>query len=349
MSHTTKEELKSLLKQYETDPFNLDLINSIAIGYFENYVINEDKEDCDYEFFEKAYLLKKTVKSTHNFAWFLYFECSVTLGWDDTDLTSAKAFEIQKECIDLNPKSYMPYYLYGFMLLEQNQNENAIDYLLKANSIAKKRDIINNIGYCYFQMGDYTTAHKYFLEGSNLDDDENVCLYNLALTEYKLGNIENLKVIAKKLEGTIDDNSMKDVGDYDIAILYFLLDDLKSVYNCLIKEGINNLNISGFKEIFYALYVVNKDLCITKLKQEIKDVENDLLELITKPDEFEHLDEDDIKENIEDYKNKIEYLTNILSNGLTKPEVDFSKELRFEHCGCLLFDCKRHGNIDNDY
>lgn len=349
MTPTTEEELKSLLKQYETDPLNLDLINSIAIGYFENYVMNEDKEDYDYDFFEKAYLIKKTVKSTHNFAWFLYFECSVTLGWDDKDLTSAKAFEIQKECIDLNPKSYMPYYQYGFMLLEQNQNEKAIEYLIKANSLNKNRDIINNIGYCYFKIGNYEKARFYFLEGSNLNDDENVCLYNLALTEYKLGNFENLKIIAKKLEESIDDSKMNDIDGYDIAILYFLLDDLNDVYNCLINEGIDNLNISGFKEIFYALNIVDKDLWIIKVKQEIKETENNLFELINNPEEAESLTEDEKQINIEEYKKEIEYLTYILSNGLTKPEVDFSKELHFEHCGCLLFDCKRHENIDNDY
>ena len=337
MSHTTKEELKSLLKHYETDQSNLDLINSIAIGYLEN--LEEIEENEDELFFERAYSIKKTIKSINNYAWYIKNEK------EDLD----KALEIQKECIDLNPKTYIPYYQYGFMLLEKNQYVQALEYLLLANGLNKKRAIINNIGYCYFQLGDYTTAHKYFLEGSTFDDVENISLFNLALTEYILGNYQNLKIIAKKLEGTIDDNSMIDVDGYDIAILYFLLEDLKSVYNCLIKEGINNLHISGYKEIFYALYVVDKDLWITKVKQEIKDAENDISELINNTEEEEFLTEYEKQINIEDYKNKIKYLTHILSNGLTKPEVDFSKELHFEHCGCLLFDCKKHGHIDNDY
>lgn len=74
MKATTDLELKELLQKLEKDPTNLDVINSLAIGYFENDDQKTDKKDFDY--FEKAYNLKKTVKSTHNFAWFLYFEWS---------------------------------------------------------------------------------------------------------------------------------------------------------------------------------------------------------------------------------------------------------------------------------
>lgn len=347
MSYTTKEDLKILLKQYETDQFNLDLINSIAIGYFEHYEMNEDKDD--YDFFEKAYLIKKTVKSTHNFAWFLYFEWSeIQWSWEEEGAIE-KALAIQKECIDLNPKSYMPYYQYGFMLSEQNQNEKAIEYLLKANTIHKKRDIVNNIGYCYFKLRDYENAQKYFLESSGLDDVENISLFNLALTEYKLGNIENLKIIAKKLEESIEKFSTNNITGYEIAILYFLLDDFKSVYKCVNAQSNDNLYISEFKEISYSFYLMNYNLWSNKINEELHNAKNDLIEISTKPEEFEHLDEDEIKENIEDFKTKIEYLTILLSNGLIKPEVDFNKELLIEYCGCLLFDCKIHENIDNDY
>lgn len=339
MTPTTKKELKLLLKQYETDPLNLDLINSIAIGYFENPEVLEENEDE--LFFERAYSIKKTVKSINNYAWYLKHVN------EDID----KALEIQKECIDLNPKSYMPYNQYGFMLLEQNQYEKALEYLLKANSITKKRDTINNIGYCYFKLGNYEKAYFYFLEGSNLDDDEKVCLYNLALTEYKLGKIENLKVIAKKLEDGIE--TTKSEGWYvsvdDIGSLYCLADDFKSAFELLLNRDLNTRDYTHFEELSYALYLFDKNQWISNLSESICDFQERIDQILCNHEDWQDLNEEEKEELISDNKKEIALRNNLLKNGLTKPYIDIEFSIKSEHCGCLLFDCKRHENIDNDY
>ena len=58
MGDTSDIDLDKLLGSLEKEPRNLDLINSVALGYFENYQKKTDRED--YDFFKKAYDLKKT-------------------------------------------------------------------------------------------------------------------------------------------------------------------------------------------------------------------------------------------------------------------------------------------------
>ena len=38
----------------------------------------------------------------------------------------------------------------------------------------------------------------------------------------------------------------------------------------------------------------------------------------------------------------------ILYNEMPKPSVDISKNVWYEYCGCLLFDCQTHNNKKND-
>ncbi len=118
MKATTEIELKELIDKLKEKPKDLDLINQIAIGYFENPSMLTDNEDLKY--FELAYSIKKTIKSSHNLAWYLYFE------WSEEN----RAIEIQKELIEQKPKSFLPYYLLGFMLLEKGDYENALEYLI---------------------------------------------------------------------------------------------------------------------------------------------------------------------------------------------------------------------------
>lgn len=71
MTATTEIELRQLIEKLKDKPNDLDLINRIAIGYLENPSMLTDNEDLKY--FELAYNTKKTIKSSHNLAWYLYF------------------------------------------------------------------------------------------------------------------------------------------------------------------------------------------------------------------------------------------------------------------------------------
>ena len=68
MNAISEIELKKLLEEFKKTPENLDLINQIAIGFFENPSMLNDNEDLKY--FELAYSTKKTIKSAHNLAWY---------------------------------------------------------------------------------------------------------------------------------------------------------------------------------------------------------------------------------------------------------------------------------------
>ena len=346
MTATTDIELKELLQELEKDPTNLDVINSLAIGYFENYDQKTDKEDYDY--FEKAYNLKKTIKSTHNFAWFLYFEWSeIEWRWKQ-DNAIERALEIQNECIGLNPKSYYPYYQFGYMLLDQKKFKEAIPFLVKAYNIEKHRDIIHNIGYCYFQMDEFQTAKESFSQSTTDLDIENRSLYNLALTEWKLNNTEQVKLIADKLSKNIETNVHETISGYEIGLLYFLLDDLQQASECLIKQGVNGIDLLDWTDLSYSLYKTNNKLWRDRIDASIDERKKWCEEIASNHKDWSENTEEEKKERLTELENEIKIRQEILTKEMTRPIQDLNKSLTVEYCGCLLFDCKRHENKTDD-
>ncbi len=346
MTATTDIELKELLQELEKDPTNLDVINSLAIGYFENYDQKTDKEDFDY--FEKAYNLKKTVKSTHNFAWFLYFEWSeIEWRWKQ-DNAIERAIEIQKECIELNPKSYYPYYQFGYMLLDQKKFKEAIQFFNKAYNIEKHRDIIHNIGYCYFQMDEFQKAKESFSQSTTDLDIENRSLYNLALTEWKLNNTEQVKLIADKLSKHIETNVHETISGYEIGLLYFLLDDFQRASECLIQQGINGIDLIDWTDLSYSLFNTDKKLWTEKINDSIVERKKWFNEIENNHEDWSEYTDEEKKERLNELTAEIKIRQETLINGLSKPIEDVRESVLVEHCGCLLFDCKRHQNRKND-
>lgn len=341
----TDIERKELLQKLEKDPTNLDVINSLAIGYLENHDQKTDKEDYDY--FEKAYNLEKTVKSAHNFAWFLYFEWSEREWRWKQDNAIERAFKIQKECIELHPKSYYPYYQYGYMLLDQKKFEEAIPFLTKAYHIEKHRDILHNIGYCYFQMNEFQKAREFFTQSATHLDTENRSLYNLALTEWKLKNTKQVKIIADKLSN-IETEFQETISGYEIGLLYFLLEDYQRATECLVKQGIHGIDLMVWTDLSYSLFKTDNDLwsemindSIVKRKKKCDEIENN-------PQEWSEYTDEEKKELLIELTAEINARQETLNNGMTKPIQDLSISILDEHCGCLLFDCKRHENRKND-
>jgi tetratricopeptide (TPR) repeat protein len=346
----TKKDINLLKKKLKNDPSNLDLINTLAINYFSNFKFKTDKEDYDY--FEKAYKLKKTIKSTHNFAWFLYFEWSeIQWRWNQENAIE-KALKIQKECIKLNPKSYYPYFQYGFMLLEQKKYKEAIPYLKKAYKIENKQDISLNIGYCYFQIDQFHNAFNFFSKSINNFELEFKSLFNLALTEYELKNTQNLKFIADKLYNQIGnlDISLTTISGYEIGLLYFLLNDYQKVVDC-INYGLNfswGINLFDWNDLSYSLYKIDKIKWLEKIEVEI----NEKIELC-KEIETNHLDwveysNEEKNERLVELNLEINTMNEMIIQGVNKPQVNLKERVFYEHCGCLLFDCKECNNLPDD-
>jgi tetratricopeptide (TPR) repeat protein len=346
MTTTTKIELKTLLQEFEKDPTNLDVINSLAIGYFENHDQKTDKEDYDY--FEKAYKLKKTVKSTHNFAWFLYFEWSEIQWHWKQDNAIESALQIQKECIGLNPKSYYPYYQYGYMLLDQKRFEEAIPFFEKAYRIEARRDIIHNIGYCHFQMEQFQKAKDCFSKSLTALDIENCSLYNLGITEWKLNNTDQVKLIADRLSKDFEANIHETISGYEIGLLYFLLNDLQRASECLIKQGIDGIDLLDWADLSYSLFMTDNKLWREKINDSIDERKKWCDEIASNHVDWSECTIEEKKERLFELKEEIKVRQETLNNGMTKPILDLNESLTTEHCGCLLFDCKRHENKTND-
>lgn len=338
---TTAAELNKLLQESEKDPTNLDILNALAIGYFQNPDQMTDKEHYDY--FEKAYRLKKTVKSAHNFAWFLYFEWSeIEWRWKQ-DHAIERAIQIQKECIELHPKSFYPYYQYGYMLLHQRRYEEAIPFLEKALSLEEHRDIMHNIGYCYFQLEQFQQAKNFFSQSAAKQDMGNKGLYNLALTEWKLNNTAQVRSIANLLAEQIRENISEAVSGYETGFLYFLLGDLHQASACLIKQGIDCIDLFEWSALSYSLYITNPAVWKEKIRNGIDEHKKWCKEIIRNHKTWNSYTEDEKKERLHELEDEIRTRQEALAKGIVHPTLNVNNWLTVEYCGCLLFDCKQHG------
>lgn len=336
MSEITEIGLKELISKLESKPNDLDLINKVAIGFFENPSMVNDHEDL--KFFEKAYDLKKTVKSTHNLAWQLYFE------WGD----ETRAFKVQKECIDLKPKSFYPYYQYGFMLLEKNEIEEAIKFLKIAKEKSTFREIEHNIGCCYFKLGEFELAKTCFSSSSKNNDIENRSLYNLALTEFELHNIENAQKISDQLFKTIKPKVHKTIDGHDIGLLYFLLDDLDKTKSCIEIQGIDGIELTEWKVLAYSIYKLDKKLYKNQIQKGIETRMEWIGEIKNNHEDWEDYSEEEKMENLNNYNQEINKIKSTHLDFDKKPSPNLYDEILTEPCGCLMFDCGRHGNKEND-
>ncbi len=329
-------ELKELLQELEKDPTNLDLINQIAIACFEYPSMQTNGEVIKY--FELAYSTMKTVKSIHNLAWYLYFECG----------EQEKAIDLQKECIKLKPKSYFPYYQFGYMLIEQKKYGEAIPFLVKANNIEHHRDIIHNIGYCYFQMGEFQKAKELFSQSKTDFDFENRSLYNLAICEWKLNNVEQVKFIADQLFKDIKTNIHMTISGYEIGLLYFLIDDLQRTCECIINQGINGIDLFDWTELSYCLFINDYKLWNEKINESIVERKKWCDKIESNHEDWIEYTNEEKKERLNELRDEIKIRQETLNNGMNKPIQELSISVFVEYCGCLLFDCKRHENRKND-
>lgn len=325
----TKEELKQLLTQLKDDEKNLDLINKVALAYMENYEMVTDKEDLYY--FEKAYKIKKTVKSTHNLAWQLFFE------WGQPE----RALEIQQECINLKPKSYMPYYFLGHMLLCDQKLHDALKYLQFAYKKTPRKEIVHNIGVTHFRMGDFPEAINAFKEAHNDHDTNYKSLYCLALAYKKAKKLEKLQLTLKELNSK-QMGSLDTISGYDLAQLYFEIDDYDSAKRCIVKQGVNGYSFLDWKELTYSIWKTDKALFEQLLNKAIKENQTFINEIKSGHKDWNDETEEEKAEYITDFENDIKALKN-LDDTFTKSKPESTIDVIEERGGCLLFDCPRHG------
>jgi len=335
MTATTEIELKKLIYQLELNPTNLDLINRVAIGYMENPSMIVDKEDLKY--FEKAYKIEKTIKSTNNLAWQLFFE------WGDED----RAFNIQKECIDLKPKSYIPYFLFGYMLLHRKEYKKAIEYLEKAKGKSDSRIINHNIGVAYHRLGNYNKAIEIFANCNIAEDIEFKSLFNLAVSLLMVGDREKLLSTLQLLEKNISWNFGDNISGYEIASLYYRIADYKNAMKCAVKQGLDGIDLADWKDIAYSIWNIDKEMYSAQIKKSISEKKTYITEIKNGHEDWEDETDEEKESNVLEFEREIKNLLDLEQSFIIeRPESKI--DVIEEYCGCLMFDCKRCGNQSDD-
>lgn len=347
MKSTSKIEMRNMLTQLNNNSEDVNLMNEIALAYFENNDLKSESED--YQFFKKAYETKKTIKSIHNYAWFLYFEWSeLNYGWHRENPDCAKALEIQKEVLSHKPKTYLPYYQLGFMLLEQKRIEESIPFLIEAESKSNRKDIAHNLGYAYFLNKEYQKAYSKFKSIDSKLDIENISLFNLALCQFQLELEDGLKDSLEKLESTIEKKIHKTIDGYDIAQLYAAKGEDQKSYDCVELQGFDMIEFTDWPLLSYSIRKINNKLWGEQIDKYLNQKTNLITEFENGNEEEDGYNTEERAERIIEIKEEINIITKTKESEVIKPKTNLVELLIPDHCGCLLFGCKTHRNIKND-
>lgn len=331
--------ISELIKISETENVNSSVLNKIALYYYNNCNERPDnKKELDY--FWDNYNKFKTVESINNLAWMLGVE------WGEKE----KALALKKECLNLKPKSYIPYLLFGYLTLENNQPKEAIQLLKKANELKPNYYLINFIlGTSYYKNNEIKKAILQFEKCIGEDDIENFAIYNLALSNLKVNNtvayyklIDDYEIIIKKQTGN-------KYGENDIADLLIANNDCFRAYKHL-QPTIDYTEIPKWKNYALIIHSQNKELFtrqfekyrITRFEylKEIKENSN--------PKEWDFENDEEKKESIEEFQNEINDSIK-LQNEIENNKCTFDEiEIKESYCYCLLFDCPLHELQTND-
>lgn len=338
----TEKDLKRLEKALAENPTDTNLMNELALGYFVNPKSLKDNEDV--KLLEKAYQTNKTVKSTHNLAWF-YYE-----GYGENS-SIERAIEIQQECISMNPKSYYPYHLYGVLLLINNQYSEAIKYLEIAYSKENCRDIANDLGVAYAKTGNLEIAKDYLIKATKEKDIEYKSKYNLAITKTQLNEKEDTLTIAEEFKKLIIDGVDKfdTIDGFSVAYLYYILDDKDTAYACCKTCDWNVYDLFSWEHVPYLIYKNDIEEFKKLVASEIEDKKNWIIENKDNDEFWEDDTEEEKQQYLTECESEITRLTNLEAEfALNKPNIDINNQYLLESCGCLLFGCPEHNNLKYD-
>lgn len=346
MVRISKEELISYLKQLDSNPKDTDLINLIAIGYFQVPELNDNYQD--YNYFKKAYETKKTIKSINNFSWFLYFEWSEIEWRLNTNNGQERAIEIQKEAIELNPVSYIPYYLLGYMLLDQNKPKEALIHLKMAELKSDRLDIKHNISICYAKMGEYEKSLAYLEKIPLEKDHEYESIFDKAKINILLGQIDKVNEIIKILISKIDyEDSNYHVDELQLAELCFEIGDFKLASQIIEDYGFTSFGINDWKNLGYSLNQIKPELYNKITDNEIREYKTWINEIENNHEDWSEYSPKENLESINDYNQEIE-IREKRKIEFKKPVTNLKEELLPTYCYCLMFDCRLHENQFDD-
>ena len=347
MKSTSEIEISELHEQLIHDSLNTDLMNQIALAYFENSELKNNSED--YKYFKQAYDTNRTIKSIHNYAWFLYFEWSeLHHGFSTNNPICEEALEIQRMVQELEPKSFYPHYQLGYMLIDQNKYKESLRHLQKSAALDKRKDIHHNLAFGYIRTDDFKKAKSVLYEIDEEKDLENTALYNLTLCNLKLGKKQESNNNIKKLNSYIEENVHKTISGYEIAQIHSSIGDYDLALNCIQKQGIQGIHLLDWPMLSYATYQSDKDIWLEELNRSIEWRQNIVQEFKEGTESEDGYTDSERKERLIELVAEIKQIKRAIITEPQKPSIELKDLSVTDYCGCLLFGCKTHGNIKND-
>lgn len=340
MCITMKEnEEEILLKKLKKSPNNLGILNKIAIFYLNNPSASNNRNNPELGYFKKAYGTKKTVESTNNLAYYLYFE-----DWEKEE----EAIKIQKECISLNPNSYIPYALYGYFLLDKDDYNEAIKVLEKAKEIFPTQQVLNNLAIAYFHQGNLEKAREILKTSIKEHGFSEYCMYNLSIIYSSENKVDKSIFCLEEIEKKIKNNYSSDIDYIGLAVIYSILNEHKKASKLALTYA-GNFDFISYKGVAYSLFSEEKDTFYKELKNIIDENKETISEIEANHEDW-HNETEEEKQLIISEKRK-----NILSHKnlerefkVSPPALRLKDELWIHPCPCLLFGCSTHANPDND-
>jgi signal transduction histidine kinase len=230
-----------------------DTVNTAkAYTYLGDYYVKKDVSDSAFYCYYKAEKLYLKLNDNYNIAKTQFSKASLRFNendYFDSEITVFKALRIIKH-IKANDLQYQCYNLLGILYNEREEYNKSLEFHNKALAILDDRSIpkefqykatsLNNMGYVYLNLKNYSQAKKYFEEGLKQENlfAEKPSLYamlldNLAYAKFKLRekkDLPNLFYKALKIRDSLNITSGIIMNKTHLSEYYaFQNDTLKAI------------------------------------------------------------------------------------------------------------------------
>ncbi len=331
------EEIERLKKILALNKRDTDVMNKLAIAYLDNdqaYYIAQG-------LFKRAYKLNPSIKTANNYACLLIVQ----------DWLFEEGIEILQPFIESNPKSDIPYNLIAYAYLRLEKYKIAAEYFEKAKNLSRspRVEILHNLAYCKNNLGQTQEALELYNQAIQIQDDHNESKYNAALCKVELGLDFDLDQLIEFIRNS-DAYKQKHVwiSNIQLSMLCYFKGKYKKAYELMLES--NELGILGFPEFSFLLLKYNKYLYDELKKQQIEKNQEYINELYdTEDEDYEDYTEEERFERIQELKEEINTIL-YQEARLTRFPKDTKPIDLYEYifCGCMYFDCKKHGNQFDD-
>jgi tetratricopeptide (TPR) repeat protein len=333
------EEIKQLEITLSKNPTDTDLINKLAIGYL-SCSEAESFNQVD-ELLEKAYEINPTIKTSNNYAY------QIITDWYGYDL----GIEILQPFVDKKPKSFMPYNLIGYAYLMKGNYEKAKSYFQEAMTLSQTEmvEIIHNLAVCESHLGNPHKAMHLYERAIAIMDKENESKFNKALCLVELGLDSDITKIIEEIKlSEAYTHPTAWVSCTDLSQLCYLKNDMKQAYD-LLMESPFSFDLLSYPEFSYLLLKYNKSKYSKIEKKTIQEKESWLTRLNNIEDEeYEDYSEEERTTEGKKLNSEIEAIKKLGQKLVNPPEIKPSELYKTISCGCMLYDCKIHGNQFDD-